>query len=324
MGLNKGLVLGVLSTLTFAACSPNKAADTNAQVDASSTQDSAIINGKLVTADDQISKNIVGIISANKDEEGEAICTGSLLPGNLVLTAAHCLGDYMMIVFAPDMDTATEGQMLPVDKAAASPYWESRKNQDKDTGDVALLHYKGTTPKGFIPATMLTDMSVLQKGAKVTLAGYGANKVTLTPIDSKTYPDIINAIQTGKVICDDNMKLTNCVENNMFGAGQLRKTDNVKIEDPKFSLTEVLLNQKQGEGACHGDSGGPAYITVKGKIYLWGITNRGERDPKNDCSQYSVYTKAYSYKTWLNGVAKQFTAPSITDPNRLGSSQTAN
>lgn len=317
MGLNKSLLVGFLSTLSFAACSPNKAANSS-EIQTSSTDNSAIIAGTLVGAQEAISKSIVGIYSSHEGEQGVAICTGSLLPGNLVLTAAHCVDQYMTIVFATDMDNATDAQVRQVDKGAVSPYWASRQNADKDHGDIALLHFQGTVPAGFTPATMLTDASVLKNGAQVILAGFGANKVVQTPIDTKTYPDLIAAIQAGEVVCDDPMKLTNCAKVDMQGAGVLRKTT-VTIADSKYAQSEILLNQTTGTGACHGDSGGPAYVSVKGKLYLWGVTSRGEKDPRNDCSQYSVYTTALFHKTWLNLTAKKLTS-SLTDPNRLASS----
>ncbi|HWU42517.1 MAG TPA: trypsin-like serine protease [Bdellovibrio sp.] len=308
-GLNKSVVVGILSTLTLAACSNNGA--NKSQIAATSTNDSAIINGTVVSAQEALSKNIVGIFSRHDGEDGVAICTGSLLKGNLVLTAAHCVDDFMYIVFSTDMDSAVRGQVLAVDKVAVSPYWSSRQNADKDHGDVALVHFVGTAPSDYTPATLLNDTSVLKNGASVVLAGYGANEVTRTPIDTNTYPDLVSAVQAGKVICDDPKALTNCAEVDMPGAGVLRKTS-VTIEDAKFAQSEVLLNQRNGTGACHGDSGGPAYATVNGQLYLWGVTSRGERDPNNDCSQYSVYTNAVFYKSWLNSVAQKLTASSST------------
>ncbi len=316
MGLNsKGLfVVGVLSTITFAACAPKNSE--SSQVQTSSVESSAIIAGQLVSPNEVVSRSIVAVYTQHDGEKGGGICTGSLLPGNLVLTAAHCVDDFITIVFNTDMDSANETQAFPVDKVAVSPYWATRKNAPKDQGDIALLHFKGTIPSGFAPATFLTDMSALKNGATVLLAGYGANQVKQTPIDTNTYPDLIAAIQSGKVVCDDPMKLTNCIEATMLGTGVLRKTT-VKIADSKFGASEVLLDQTSGTGACHGDSGGPAYVVANGKLYLWGVTSRGANDPKNDCSKNAVYTNAYVYKTWLNQAAKKLTAPALTDANRL-------
>lgn len=307
MGLNKSLWLGFISTLSLAACAPQSSNTAGSQIESSSTGDSAIIAGTVVSAQDSLSKSIVGIYSSPDGKGGVAVCTGSLLPGNLVLTAAHCVDRFMSIVFTTDMGAAQKGQMLPVDKVLISPYWSSRQNADKDHGDIALLRFRGTAPAGFVPAAFLQDASALQNGTSILVAGFGVNKVTQSSIDVNKYPDLIGAIQSGKVICADNMKLTGCSEVNMTGAELLRQTT-VTISDAKFGMSEILLDQTKGTGACHGDSGGPAYVAVNGKLYLWGVTSRGERDPKNDCSQYSVYTNALAYKGWLNSAAKQLTS----------------
>ena len=313
VGLNKSLLVGVLSTLSLAACGPSNSG--SSQIDATSANQSDIIGGTEVSGSSSLSKSIVGIYSSHEGEQGGAICTGSLLPNNLVVTAAHCVDDYMTIVFAPDMDSAQESQALPVDKVAVSPYWASRQNADKDHGDVALLHYSGTTPASYAPANLLTDATAIKNGTSVLLAGYGVNLVKETPIDVKTYPDLIADIQSGKVVCDDPKALTNCASVDMTGAGLLRQTT-VTVSNAKYAASVIQLNQTKGTGACHGDSGGPAYVTIGGKLYLWGVTSRGDQDPRNNCSQYSVYTSLLFHKTWLNRAAKQLTT-SLTDPNRL-------
>ena len=81
----KSVVL--LSVLSLIACSAPKSSDTSAINNGSSD---AIIGGQPVVASSEISKSIVGIYDANVG----AICTGSLLPGNIVLTAAHCIGGH--------------------------------------------------------------------------------------------------------------------------------------------------------------------------------------------------------------------------------------
>lgn len=301
MELNKSLILGVLSTLSFAACAPKNSETSQLQT---SNSHSAIIAGIAVNPNDALAKSIVGIISMHQGQKGAAICTGSLLPGNMILTAAHCVDDYMAVTFGVSMGPDSGAQSRQVDLVTISPYWKLRQNADKDHSDIALLHFKGDVPAGFVPAEFLTDMTALQNGASVLLAGYGVNQVMQKPIDVKTYPDLINAIQTGKVVCDDDKNLTNCAEVAMLGAGTLRQTT-VKIADSKFAVTEILLNQTLGTGACHGDSGGPAYVIQNGKLYLWGITSRGEQDPRNDCSKYSVYTNAADiYKNWITRVGE--------------------
>jgi secreted trypsin-like serine protease len=48
-----------------------------------------IVHGSSVKSDDPHQASVVGIVF--KNEEGEALCTGSLIAEDTVLTAAHCV-----------------------------------------------------------------------------------------------------------------------------------------------------------------------------------------------------------------------------------------
>lgn len=271
MKLNTLFLAGILSSVTLAACAPNANYTESIQ-----TSGEGIIGGWEAMPSDKVQESIVAVYDA---DEGQ-LCTGSLLPNNLVLTAAHCIGqspDSMYIFF--DTKVGQNSIRRQVDKVEISPYWESRQNMDQNTGDIALIHFAGTLPAGFKPATFLsaTDRKLLQKGTEVVLAGFG---------------------------------ITNGVTGD--GAGTLRITK-VKIENPSFSTSEITLNQKGGTGACHGDSGGPAYVVIKGHHYLWGVTSRGVDDANNDCSQYAAYTNALYYRTWLNRTANKLIS-SLVNP----------
>ena len=278
------------------------------QLNISKSENSGIIAGTTVDSQEELSRHTVALFSRHQNSDtGGDICTGSLLPGNLVLTAAHCIDNIMVVVFSQDFDTAQSSQIFPVDKTSVSDFWSSRRDAYKDHGDIALIHFQGLVPEGFTPVKMIRDGSLLKNGNPVILAGYGVSHVAETPIDERTYPDLVKSVETGKVVCDNPRKLTNCVQVDMTGDGLLRKTT-VTIADKNFAQSEILLDQTKGTGACHGDSGGPAYISVDDSLYLWGVTSRGERDPKNDCSQYAVYTNVLYYRDWIEKTSQMITA----------------
>ncbi|MGZ3768175.1 MAG: S1 family peptidase [Bdellovibrio sp.] len=264
MKLNRLVLAGFLSSLALTGCSP-KTAENSATIQ--STGD-GIIGGSEVQSGDRIQTSIVAVY----DTASGALCTGSLLTNNLVLTAAHCIGDDVtkMLIFF-DNKLGKQSYRLQVDQAEVSPYWASRQNENVNTGDIALIHFVGDVPDGWKPATFANNAgrSQLANGAIVVLAGYG---------------------------------ITNGVTHE--GAGVLRVTT-VKIDNAQFSASEITINQTMGQGACHGDSGGPAYIQINGKYYLWGVTSRGIDDPSNDCTKFSAYTNALFYKTWLNKAANK-------------------
>jgi secreted trypsin-like serine protease len=75
------------------------------------------------------------------------------------------------------------------------------------------------------------------------------------------------------------------------------------------SKTQLAVEQKNG-GICHGDSGGPLYASVNGKIQLVAVTNafaHKKSDPtagKDDCQGFGIYTSTAAMKTWIEN-AKQ-------------------
>jgi secreted trypsin-like serine protease len=270
--MNRTLLALLLTGITLTSCAPN----TN-NTEGIQTSGEGIIGGWEAKPTDLVQESIVAVYDTN----GGQLCTGSLLPGNLVLTAAHCIGDdpeAMYIFF--DTKLTQKSIRRQVDKVEISQYWETRQNADKDTGDIALVHFTGSVPAGYKPAKFLSaaDKKALTKGTEVVLAGYGiSNGVTEE------------------------------------GAGVLRVTK-VKIEDPSFSDSEIKLNQTEGTGACHGDSGGPAYMVIKGHHYLWGVTSRGVQDKNNDCSQFSAYTNTLYYKSWINRAANKLARSLVINP----------
>lgn len=195
------------------------------------TQETGIIGGTDVAAGSYIAQTVVSVY----DQSSDNFCTGVILADNIIVTAAHCLGEKpenMFVVFGLNFQNAMQ---FPVDKFQPSPYWNT---PGTIPGDIALLHFAGNMPSGFRAATLLPS-GYLQNTMNVTLAGYGIND-----------------------------------EQNQTGAGVLRMAS-ASIANAAYSTSEVEVNQNNGQGACEGDSGGPGYISVNGQYYLWGVTDGG-------------------------------------------------
>lgn len=200
--------------------------------------------------------------------DGQFLCTGSLIAQDLVVTAAHCIDDTSTMQVLFRLKVKGTGPAARVLGAVVHPrYFPSAEG--KDQNDIAVVRFAGKLPRGYAPARLLPASIPLQNGQTVTLAGYG----------------ITTAIPQS-------------------GSGTLRKVD-VKIKDARFARTEVLLDQTSGRGACHGDSGGPAFARARGKLYLWGVTNRGyPNDAPDDCAHQAVYTDILAHKAFLNKAAQ--------------------
>jgi secreted trypsin-like serine protease len=232
-----------------------------------------IIGGTAVTASDPVASTTVLVT------DGNYICTGSIIDQDLVVTAAHCVAapaENLRIVFALDLNgTIDKSMVLPITGYLANPGWQGEASQGVDQHDIAIIRLNGAIPAGYKPATLLSSQAsaALAKGDVTELAGYG----------------ITNA-QT------------------QDGAGLLREVG-VKILK-QLGSTEVVLDQRSGKGACHGDSGGPAFVSVGGQPQLWGVTNRGYPDnAPDDCRHYAVYTRIEAYASWISQAAAQLRTP---------------
>lgn len=248
------IVAHVLLALSLSGCNQSfKQNEVNVNGD-------GIIGGTEIQKGDPIQKTVVGVYDSVTGE----LCTGSLLPNNLVLTAAHCIAsDYENIEIIFDITLTDDSPYYPVDKGEKSVFFDSRSQKDTNRGDIAILHFEGELPEGYEPAKLMNAFT-LEKNTKVIIAGYGVSNGN-----------------TGE------------------GAGTLRTTL-VAVADPFYAESEVKLNQTMGKGACHGDSGGPAYLKINGQYFVWGITSRGFDDPDNDCSKYSLYTNVIYFNDWIN------------------------
>ncbi|MGE5086775.1 MAG: S1 family peptidase [Bacillota bacterium] len=311
MVLNRRLLLGLTSALTMAACTPRVSNSFN--TDPKDVRH--IVGGTVVSTTDPLSKSIVGLYIKNRVTQEIETCTGSLLPNNLVVTAAHCVSDLdgardVVVIFSTNIDlkSFTLAQTRRVDNKVIGGWWGAKDHESLNTGDIALLHYQVTTPKGYVPATLVSDIRALSDGMQVVIAGYGATKVTKKPIDVNTYPDLIGAIQQGSVICENSIDLINCAEISMEGNGPLRQTK-VTISEAVYSNSEFSVNQSRGSGSCHGDSGGPAYVVRSGRNYLVGLTSRTINDTFSDCSHQAVYTSIPFYTNWLKAAANKLLGP---------------
>lgn len=273
-----------------------------------SSSTSGIIGGVIVTQSSVLAKSVVGIY----DDNGGFTCSGSLLPNNLVVTAAHCIGDKadgVFIVFSPDMESLLKSEsdfskfptVRRVVALKAHEKWTQQQDSTQPGNDIGLMQYSGSTPEGYVPAKLLTDTSMLKPGASVVLAGYGVNSDKVVRVNPKT-PGLQDLIDRNEVICDskDAKTAKQCVKEDLNGPAVLKATMVVinKIDNPY----EAILDEAHGHAACSGDSGGPAYVKVGNEYQLWGATSRSAIG----CNTDITYTNILPYTDWINTTAEGF------------------
>jgi hypothetical protein len=283
------MLIAASSLVLLAACA--KTQNNSPLSDFSDISSDGIIGGASVSDTDPISKTVVAIY----DTQNQSLCTGSILSQQLVITAGHCANKAnpkaMVLIFGTQLPTKNSPRPVtrPVTDLRLDPRYEQvmamldqNNSLDPDSvkewGDVSVLKFDGGLPPGYKPAEVLPANYTLTSGMTITLAGYGE--------------------------VDGNKHL---------GSDGLRKVD-VAMADPNFSPTEVMMDQRNGKGACHGDSGGPAYVTVNGKTLLFGVTSRGVRDAANNCSQFSVYSSIPRLMGYISTAVNQLNSAVVTAP----------
>lgn len=86
-----------------------------------------------------------------------------------------------------------------------------------------------------------------------------------------------------------------------YGIDENYKYDGIlkKTQVPLVAVGEFeFMTDEKKTGSCHGDSGGPAYIMEDSKLYLAGITSRGEAQ----CRGYGLYGMPAAEAGWIKSV----------------------
>jgi hypothetical protein len=283
--MKKLISLGMMLGLLACAKAP--------QLGSASSTDLAagIIGGDAVSANDPIAHTTVQIFTLIEQTDpktgqqgyGVAGCTGTLVSNDVILTAGHCSTENpqnIFIYFSKDVPSNLESLLegwktnplvRRVIGGMTDPAWAKlTDSKTKNWGDLSLLKMADVAPQGYTTAALMPDGAKLSNGETITLAGFGL-------IQPLTDPD------------------------HQVDTTELRKVD-VQIKNAKYSKTEILLDTAHGKGSCHGDSGGPGFVSVGGQNVVAAITSRADlkTDPQGQCVGNTIYTALEPYLGWIS------------------------
>jgi len=250
--------------LGLAACSQKQADRV-----VSPTDHGAIIGGKQATDSDPVRGSTVSLMRVLSNKTVSSFCSGTLISKNLIVTAAHCvepmINEVFYVYFGETLpEAAGDPNLVPV----GGIYYHSqyrlvpvkRNRYITSINDIALIRIS-EAPVGFAPVPILADVDVLQPGSALMLAGYG-------------------------IVSESN--------------NQRSQTLNY-VRVPLFKLEGdyLIADQTTGQGACFGDSGGPAFIeTVKGLVVV-GETHEAY-DGATDCHHYGEFTLLSKFRPFID------------------------
>ena len=252
--------------------------------------DPGIIGGQPVKLDESEAKFVVGFFDFNTKR---VFCTGTIISKNSILTAAHCLLDTtrnIQIFVGPEVPHS-DGEIgrvhfYKIKTFRVSPKWRSVDDlPETDQGDLAVVkifgefrelptadsHFDELDVHGVSAFPVFNrDKSLLKDGAILSVFGFG-------------YIDIQKRLR----------------------ATWLQKIF-LPIHNAAFGNFEFSIDQKNGMGVCHGDSGGPAFLKKGIRSILVGVASRGFRDFDGTCNTSSVFTTVDSHFEFIQKAVEDF------------------
>lgn len=283
------LSMAVWAAATLSACeqAPH-AANQSLESDAYN-----IIGGTDATGAEDFAKHTVILF----DTKNSTLCTASILSNSILVTAAHCVESnpsVLRVVFGTDIH-APDIIVRAVDSHQVSPVWKFREGMLLNKGDIAVVRFTGGLPTGYTPTQFISNTSKLTNDMDVMLAGFGASHTVR-----------VRDPQSGELVSKRS------------GSGKLRSVTTT-MKNVNYSKSEFLLESSKGKSACHGDSGGPAYVKIEvernGQTVLEdvliGVTSRGVDDVDDLCNVAAAYTSMAFYSTWIVSTAKALDAAAL-------------
>lgn len=299
------LIVSVTLLMILAACAPDSSNNSTQAFQSADTESNNIIGGVVSAAQFQKDNGVLGLLMIFEDasgNQGAATCTASALTRKIAVTAAHCLvlpsGAKLVVAlavldtdFSKVIEELNNNDLTHVRVVTQAKRHENYLKGRGTNNDIGLIAFDQELPADF-KVSQLADAQLartLRKGAAVTLAGYGVDKYEL-----QKDPSTGNLAAVGS------------------GDGLLRQIDGIKVVSLTATGEEITLDQSQGRGSCHGDSGGPAYLkdSVSGKNILVGVTSRGT-DSRGLCNRQVIYTGVMGYAQWIQNGIKQLSAPVV-------------
>lgn len=241
-----------------------------------SIQSYDIIGGKAAFSADEVTKSTVALM-INYSGQPFAYCTGTLVSEDLILTAAHCMNEDMYVFMGSVLPKTLDNvEVFKVEKYSGHPDFGRARESDENGvvtsgSDIAVIKIVGKAPSWAIPRMVLDEHQAVDSGDRLLLSGYGVVNEVSNPIQDA------------------------------IGLNQ------VYVQVAKTFGNIIVTDQTNAQGACMGDSGGPAYLETSKGLVVVGAT-RGPHAGAPDCRHFGEYTAVKGYKSFILEKAQEWGA----------------
>ena len=220
-----------------------------------------------------------------------ALCSGTLIAPDLVLTAGHCIDAKPNKVIIGSVDIAKPGgEMIDIKSAIAYPDWQHRY-------DIGLLELaKPSKAKPRAVAQSCTAKDDLATNKKVRVVGFG--------LTSKTGKGSNSLLENAELPIDD----PTCAKD---------PACRPKPVNPGGEFTAG----GHGVDSCFGDSGGPLLAPTKHGEVLLGVVSRGLGTMADPCGQGNVGVRVDKVVLWIEKTSKRKLVHAKCDGSGAGSNQ---
>lgn len=212
------------------------------------------------------SRSIVMIIGARGN-----LCTGAALARDLVLTAAHCVAPASSYKILPSKNAP----VIAISTIAVHPHFDPASYaKSRATADVAMLKLANPLPATIVPVG-LSDGARVARGDRFVIAGFGIS------------------------IVGDDTSIGMAYSASLIATGQPGSLQ-VRLVDPSTK------GERPGLGACTGDSGGPAFRDIGGRLAVMGVVS-WSTGPGNavGCGGLTGVTPLALYRGWILDTARK-------------------